>query len=89
MSDRVFICRCEDLTKEEIEQVIDEGYCTLEEIKCKLRLGMGPCQGRGCLLLVKQILCKKTEKKIGEITIPPSRPPIIPVSFGTLASDKK
>ena len=89
MSDKVFICRCEDLTKDEIEQAIDEGYSTLEELKCKLRLGMGPCQGRSCLSLARRILCQKTEKTTGEITLPHSRPPVVPVSLGTLASDEK
>ena len=88
MSDKIFICRCEDLTQEEIEQAIDEGYTTLEELKCKLRLGMGSCQGRGCLLLARRLLCQKTEKSTAEITLPPSRPPFVPVSLGTLASDK-
>ena len=89
MSDKTFICRCEDLTQEEIQQAIDEGYTTLEEIKCKLRLGMGPCQGRGCLSLARRILCQKTEKTTEEITIPSSRPPIVPVALGTLASDER
>ena len=89
MSDKVFICRCEDLTQEEIEQAINEGYTTLEELKCKLRLGMGPCQGRSCLSLARRILCQKTEKTAGEITLPTSRPPVVPVPLGTLASDKK
>lgn len=89
MSDKVFICRCEDLTQEEIEQAIAEGYTTLEELKCKLRLGMGPCQGRGCLSLARRILCEKTEKTTEEIKLPVSRPPVVPVSLGTLASDEK
>ena len=88
MSDTVFICRCEDLTLEEIESAIDEGYMTLEELKCRLRLGMGPCQGRGCLSLVRRFLCQKTDRSYAEITLPPSRPPCTPVSLGTLASDK-
>ena len=88
MSDKIFICRCEDLTKEEIEQAINEGYNTLEELKCKLRLGMGSCQGRGCLLLARRLLCQKTGKSTAEITLPPSRSPFTPVSIGTLASDK-
>lgn len=86
MSDKIFICRCEDLTEEEILQAIDEGYTTLEELKCKLRLGMGPCQGRGCLSLARRLLCQKTDKKIMEIKLPASRPPSTPVSLGTLAS---
>ena len=89
MSDKILICRCEDLTEDEIKQAIDEGYTTLEELKCKLRLGMGPCQGRSCLSLARRILCQKTEKTAEEITIPSSRSPVIPVSLGTLASDEK
>jgi len=89
MSDKTIICLCEDLTEEEIEQAIDEGYTTLEELKCKLRLGMGPCQGRSCISLARRILCQKTDKTTEEITIPPSRPPVIPVSLGALASDEK
>jgi bacterioferritin-associated ferredoxin len=89
MCDKIFICRCEDLTEEEIIQAIDEGYTTLEELKCKLRLGMGPCQGRSCLSLARRILCQKTGIKTEEITLPASRPPIVPVSLGTLASDDK
>ena len=89
MSDKVFICRCEDLTQEEIEQAIDEGYATLDELKCKLRLGMGPCQGRSCISLARRILCQKTDKTTEEITLPASRPPVVPVSLGTLASDEK
>ena len=89
MSDKILICRCEDLTEEEIIQAIDEGYTTLEELKCKLRLGMGPCQGRSCLSLARRILCQKTKKNAEEISMPPSRPPVIPVSLGTLASDEK
>lgn len=89
MSDKVFICRCEDLTQEEIEQAIEEGYTTLDELKCKLRLGMGPCQGRGCISLARRVLCEKTNKNTAEISLPASRPPVVPVSLGTLASDEK
>lgn len=89
MSDKTFICRCEDLTIDEIEQAIDEGYTTLEELKCRLRLGMGPCQGRGCLSLARRVLCEKTGKSTNEILVPTSRPPEVPVSLGTLASDEK
>lgn len=89
MNDKIFICRCEDILQDEIEQAIEEGYTTLEEIKCKLRLGMGPCQGRSCLSLARRILCQKTDKTTEEISLPISRPPDVPVSLGTLASDEK
>jgi len=89
MADKTLICRCEDLTQKEIEQAIDDGYSTLDELKCRLRLGMGPCQGRSCISLARRVLCQKTGKTQDEIILPTSRPPVVPVSLGTLASDKK
>jgi NAD(P)H-nitrite reductase large subunit len=82
------ICRCEDLTEEDVEKAIDEGYTDLEELRRKLRIGMGPCQGRVCIPLVVKILARKTGKKPSEIMIPLSRSPIIPVSLGTLGSEE-
>ena len=87
MKNKTFICRCEDLTQEEIEEAIEEGFTTLDELKCRLRLGMGPCQGRSCLSLTKQVICKKTGKNHSEIKMPASRPPLTPLYLGTLASE--
>ena len=85
---KTIICRCEDLTEKEILEAIKEGYNTLEELKRKLRLGMGPCQGRTCISLTMHLLAKNTGVAITEIQIPATRPPIVPVSLGTLASDE-
>ena len=82
------VCRCEDITEEDIIKAIDEGYTDLEELRKKLRIGMGPCQGRVCIQLVMRILEKYTGKKLTKISYPNPRPPIIPVALGTLASDK-
>jgi NAD(P)H-nitrite reductase large subunit len=88
MKKSAIVCRCEDITEEEVLKAIEEGYTDLEELRKKLRIGMGPCQGRVCVQIVIKILEKKTGKKISKISIPTSRPPIIPVPLGTLASDK-
>lgn len=86
---KTIVCRCEDLTLKDVENAIDAGYTDLEELRKKLRIGMGPCQGRVCIQLVQKILEKKTGKKISIKSLPKARPPIIPVSLGTLASDEK
>ena len=88
MKKKAIVCRCEDLTEEDVIKAIDEGYTDIEELRKKLRIGMGPCQGRVCIQLVIKILEKKTGKKVSKIPLPTSRPPIVPVSFGTLASGK-
>ena len=50
------LCRCEDLTRENILDCIRAGYCTIDEIKRVTRAGMGPCQGRTCRMLIAQDL---------------------------------
>jgi NAD(P)H-nitrite reductase large subunit len=88
MKKKAIVCRCEDITLEDVENAIDEGYTDIEELRKKLRIGMGPCQGRVCIQLVMKILEQKTGKKVKKASLPTSRPPIIPISLGTLAGDK-
>ncbi len=85
---RSIVCRCEDISEEDVISAIEQGYTDIEELRKKLRIGMGPCQGRVCIQLVARILEKKTGKKISKIPQPTVRPPLIPVSLGTLASEK-
>jgi len=84
----IIICRCEDVTLEEIEKVIDEGYTTLEEIKRILRCGTGACQGRTCTRLILSIISRKTGKPVNEIELPRVRPPIRPVPVALFAGNK-
>lgn len=88
MKKKAIVCRCEDIAEEDVINAVDEGYTDLEELRKRLRIGMGPCQGRVCIQLVMKILEKKTGKKVSKASLPTSRPPIVPVSLGTLASDK-
>jgi len=85
---RSIVCRCEDISEEDVIHAINEGYSDIEELRKKLRIGMGPCQGRVCIQLVTRILERKTGKKITKIQLPTVRPPLVPVSLGTLASEK-
>ncbi len=85
--ERIIICRCNDVTLKDIEDIIDSGITDIEEIKRLTRIGMGPCQGRTCLPLVASIIARKTGKKIEEIDLPATRVPIRPVLMGVLAGD--
>jgi len=83
----IVICRCEDITEEDIIKEIKNGCTTLEELKQRLRLGMGPCQGRTCMMLALRILAKELGKKVGEINLPKNRPPVNPIPLGLLAGE--
>jgi len=82
------VCRCEDISLEDVERVIDEGYTNLEEIKRLLRCGMGPCQGRTCLTLVAQVLSRKTGTPISQMKFPTVRPPLRPTPLAIFTAGK-
>lgn len=42
------VCRCEDVTRREIEEAVAEGAVEVNQLKHFTRCGMGPCQGRIC-----------------------------------------
>ncbi|NJD98259.1 (2Fe-2S)-binding protein [Thermococcus sp. LS1] len=84
MSGKKIVCRCNDVTVEDIERLIDSGITDIEEIKRLLRIGMGPCQGRTCIPIVISILARKTGKRHEDIPLPKSRVPIMPVRVEVL-----
>ena len=81
------ICRCEDLTLAEVEEVIAEGYTTIEEIKRICRLGMGPCRGSTCLQLIDRILARQKNCSREEIKMPTNRPPLEGIKMKELTGD--
>ncbi|KUK14661.1 MAG: (2Fe-2S)-binding protein [Synergistetes bacterium] len=84
----VIICRCEDVTLEEIRELIKRGYTTVDEIKRITRAGMGPCQGRTCRDLIIREIARLTGKRVEEIPMPTFRPPIKPIKLGVLAESE-
>ena len=50
------VCRCEDVTRAEIDTAIGEGANDINQLKHFTRCGMGPCQGRMCGEAVAEIL---------------------------------
>ncbi len=83
--DKIYVCRCEEVTLEEIDEWIDRGYDTVEELKRVLRVGMGPCQGRGCQDILMREIAKKTGKHISAVEPATVRPPAKPVKIALLA----
>jgi bacterioferritin-associated ferredoxin len=73
------ICRCQDITLEEVEAAIDSGITEPEELKRFLHIGMGPCQGRTCSRLVQRILARKLNTKLSKLTPTRQRPPLVSI----------
>ena len=83
------VCFCEDITEDEIVNVIKQGVTRPVDIKYYLRPGMGPCQGRGCSSQVIRLIRQVTGQSPESILPLSNRPPTVPVPIGVLAKIKK
>ena len=81
------ICRCQEVTRGEIEAAIEDGATTVEGVKKRTRAGMGLCQGKTCQKLVMKIIAEKTGQKPADIVPPTFRPPVRPVRIGVMEED--
>ncbi len=83
------VCRCNDVTLEDVERAIEEGCHDLECLRKVLRIGMGPCQGRTCIPIVARILARKLGKRVDELELPTVRAPILPVPVHLLLKSRE
>jgi len=86
MSEKLeMVCRCEEVTKDEIIAAIQAGDTTIDAIKKRTRAGMGFCQGRTCRRLVAQILSAYSDLPISEALESSIRVPVGPISLKLIA----
>ncbi|MEP7206365.1 MAG: NAD(P)/FAD-dependent oxidoreductase [Casimicrobiaceae bacterium] len=80
------VCRCEDVTRAEIEAAIDDGAREVNQVKAWTRCGMGPCQGRTCGDVVGELVAQRvgSREAAGWFT---GRLPLRPVSLAALTGD--
>lgn len=78
------ICRCEDVTLQDLHDVMDEGYTTFEDLKRILRVGMGSCQGNTCSLLIQREIAKYTKQPLNKVKVHKTRPLITGVKLGSI-----
>lgn len=77
------VCRCEDVTRADIEAAHSDGACDMNQLKHFTRCGMGPCQGRFCGDVAAELLAAKvgSREAVGTFT---ARPPLRPVALTDL-----
>jgi len=76
----LLICRCEEITKQEVVDAINEGYRTVNDIRKRTRAGMGFCQGKTCGKLIQKLIYEYGEEDYAKIQPARTRPPVRPIA---------
>ena len=76
MTRKLIVCRCEDVTLDDIAQAVELGYRDIEEVKRYTGLGTGPCQGKSCMCRCAILIARYTGQKIQEVPPFTTRPPL-------------
>jgi len=82
---KCFACLCEDVTTDDIDFSIDEGFDSLELLKRYTTVTMGPCQGRMCQLASIREMADHKNEPIEEVGLTTARPPWSSVPLGVMA----
>lgn len=80
------VCRCEDVTRREIEHALDQGAVDVNQLKSWTRCGMGPCQGRVCGETVAALIADRSGNR-GTAGMFSARVPLRPLDLATLTGD--
>lgn len=79
------ICRCEELTLQQLREAFENSGSTLNTLKTATRLGMGRCQGRYCLDSTASLLGFDPDENP---VYPRPRPPLRPLPIELIAGDR-
>jgi D-hydroxyproline dehydrogenase subunit alpha len=79
------VCRCEEVTRGEIDAALAEGPLLAGDVKRRTRAGMGACQGRYCGPLIAAAIAARGGGTVGERSGFAPRPPAKPITIADLA----
>lgn len=85
--DKTIVCRCEELSAGALRQKIRSGCTNMDALRGETRCGMGPCQGRNCMITVARLIAE--HEGHSNPPVPPAfraRPPLRPLPLGALAN---
>ncbi len=83
-SKRDFVCFCSDVTSQDLQDGVAEGFDRIETLKRYSTATMGPCQGRMCQLAAIEICAQATGRSMNETGTTTARPPNPSVTLGAL-----
>lgn len=85
----IIICRCEDITLQKIDDALDQGFTTFEDLKRILRVGMGPCQANTCGHLIQTHISKRLGIPMEDVKVHKARPMLLGVKLKEIVEGTK
>jgi len=82
----VIICRCEEISKEEIINAIRNGADTVTLVKKYTRAGMGLCKGKTCSIVIQRLIAEYSGKRPDQIPFDIEREPFRPVKISVMGN---
>ncbi len=82
---KVFLCRCEDVTLDDLQDAIEKGYRDLESLKRYTGLGTGFCQGKSCMAVAAEVFAREVGGPEPLLLPTTPRPPLHPAPLGVFA----
>ncbi len=80
------VCRCEEVTKGDLDAVLADGAPTLGEVKRRTRCGMGRCQGRYCGQLLAEHLAATQGRPLDNLALFAPRAPVKPIAIADIVA---
>lgn len=81
------VCRCEDVTRADIEAACNAGARDVNQLKAWTRCGMGPCQGRTCGDVAAELLARQQKAPREKVGVFSARTPLRPLTIKALTGD--
>lgn len=78
-------CRCEEVTRQQIDDAVLAGIRDINQLKALTRCGMGPCQGRSCAAMTARVFAQATQREVPDAGPFRARLPARPVTVQELA----
>ena len=75
----VVVCRCEEVTRGEVVEVIRRGARSVGAVKRRTSAGMGLCHGRTCTRQIAQVLKEEVGVAMSDLKPSTVRPPVRPI----------
>jgi len=83
---KLILCRCEDVTADDIAQAVAAGFRSLEEVKRYTGFGTGPCQGKECLVPIALTVARESGAPVAALRPFTARAPLCPTELKQFAA---